>query len=83
MFMFQIVETCQMSVFGDFDPSAMCSVESLRVYLLLVWVQPFVTNVTRDVVARLHLPFAESISKLRPTFRNALGINSNFDFVLR
>ncbi|EYC41467.1 hypothetical protein Y032_0568g55 [Ancylostoma ceylanicum] len=67
-----IIDTCQMSVFGDFDPSAMCSVESLRVYLVLVWVQPFVTNVTRDVVARLHLPFAESISKLRPHFRNAL-----------
>ncbi|VDM65221.1 unnamed protein product [Strongylus vulgaris] len=68
-----LIETCQMSVFGDdFNPSVICSVESLRVYLLLVWIHPFATNVTRDVVTRLHLPFAESISRLRPVYRNAL-----------
>ncbi|ETN85557.1 HECT-domain protein [Necator americanus] len=68
-----IIETCQISVFGeDFNPSVMCSVESLRIYLILVWMHAFATNVTRDVVSRLHLPFAQSVSRLRPAFRNAL-----------
>ncbi|KAK6729562.1 hypothetical protein RB195_006545 [Necator americanus] len=68
-----IIETCQISVFGeDFNPSVMSSVESLRIYLILVWMHAFATNVTRDVVSRLHLPFAQSVSRLRPAFRNAL-----------
>ncbi|KAK6029268.1 HECT-domain protein, partial [Ostertagia ostertagi] len=68
-----IIETLNMSVFADdFNPSAMASVEALRVYLILVWFHGFATNVTKDTVTRLHLPFAESISKLRPAFRNSL-----------
>ncbi|XGW20104.1 hypothetical protein V3C99_003715 [Haemonchus contortus] len=68
-----IIDTLSMSVFSDdFNPSATASVEALRVYLILVWFHGFVTNVTKDTVVRLHQPFAESISKLRPVFRNAL-----------
>ncbi|KAK6039563.1 hypothetical protein COOONC_22931, partial [Cooperia oncophora] len=68
-----IIDTLSMSVFADdFNPSGTASVEALRVYLILVWFHGFVMNVSKDTVTRLHLPFAESISKLRPAFRNSL-----------
>ncbi|KAK6047297.1 hypothetical protein COOONC_15198 [Cooperia oncophora] len=68
-----------MSVFADdFNPSGTASVEALRVYLILVWFHGFVMNVSKDTVTRLHLPFAESISKLRPAFRNSLASVTTF-----
>lgn len=68
-----IIDTLQLSIFcDDFNPASIISVESLRMYMILVWFHAFVTNVTREVVSKLHLPFAESIKRLRPTYRNAL-----------
>uniref|UniRef100_A0A158P5R9 tRNA (cytosine(34)-C(5))-methyltransferase n=1 Tax=Angiostrongylus cantonensis TaxID=6313 RepID=A0A158P5R9_ANGCA len=72
-----IIECCHMSVFrDDFNPVIVTSIEPLHVYLILVWVHVFVTNVTRDVVTRLHQPFAESITRLRPALRNSLVLVS-------
>ncbi|KIH66861.1 regulator of condensation [Ancylostoma duodenale] len=41
IFRLSIIDTCQMSVFGDFDPSAMCSVESLRKWWVVLPVRHF------------------------------------------
>ncbi|WKX92650.1 hypothetical protein Q1695_010576 [Nippostrongylus brasiliensis] len=68
-----IMEVLRLSLFvEDFDPSTITSVETLRVYLILVWFHGFTTNVGRETVSKLHLPFAESISRLRPALRNSL-----------
>uniref|UniRef100_A0A1I7XGZ0 SAM_MT_RSMB_NOP domain-containing protein n=1 Tax=Heterorhabditis bacteriophora TaxID=37862 RepID=A0A1I7XGZ0_HETBA len=74
-----VMDMCQMSVFSDdFDASQLHSVESLRVFLILPWLETFVVNVTRTTVTALHRPFANAIMRLKPNSRLILGINLTF-----
>lgn len=68
------MESCRMSLFcEEHPPSQYLSIECLRAFLILPWLDAFVVNVTVDTVKGLHLPFAMMIRGLSTANYKILG----------
>ncbi|CAJ0961459.1 unnamed protein product, partial [Mesorhabditis belari] len=68
-----IVDGCKESFFGkDFYPKTFISDECLRGFLILPWLNSFVSNLNKDVIERLHIPLSKAFKQLQPAQQDTL-----------
>lgn len=60
------MNSAEMSIFcEDYPPNKYFSIECVRAFLILPWLDAFVVNVTAETVRGLHLPFAKLLGQLK------------------